>query len=276
MLCMQVSTAHARLLIVRECWDSDNMYNDDRSDFAAPIAAFLFIALASLISMVYVICIDSEIWENDLNITYFLCIGGLVIAGFNLYKGYLAEGFSVALFALFLACFDYQMSIPLAVGLGLLFAFCAMVSFKTGIMDLAVIDAIAAVVSVVMLGVEVHEAVRSLICILGFVPAAIALYVAFCDWTFAQEIIESYEDEFLGDDDECECCCEDHPDDCTCECCSEAKEEAPAEEPAESEEAPAEEAPAEEPAEEVAEVPASEPAEEAPAESEESEEKKEE
>ena len=257
------------------------MFNDDRSDFAAPIAVFLYIALASLISMVYVICLDSEILERDLSITYFLCISGLVIAGFNLYKGYLAEGFSVALFALFLTAFDYGLSVPIAVGLGLLFAFCALVSYKTGVLDLAVIDAIAALVSVLMIGVDVHESVRALVCILGFIPAAIALYVAFCDWTFAQEIIESYEDEFLGDD---ECDCEDHPDDCTCECCQ-GKEEAPAEEaPAESEEAPAE---AEEaPAEESAEAPASEEApaeesaeavEEVPAESEEaSEEKKEE
>ena len=261
------------------------MFNDDRSDFAAPIAVFLYIALASLISMVYVICLDSEILERDLSITYFLCISGLVIAGFNLYKGYLAEGFSVALFALFLTAFDYGLSVPIAVGLGLLFAFCALVSYKTGVLDLAIIDAIAALVSVLMIGVDVHESVRALVCILGFIPAAIALYVAFCDWTFAQEIIESYEDEFLGDD---ECDCEDHPDDCTCECCQ-GKEEAPADEvpeaseeeaPAESEEAPAEveEAPAEEvPAEEPAEANASEPAEEAPAEPEEApEEKKEE
>ena len=250
------------------------MFNDDRSDFAAPIAVFLYIALASLISMVYVICLDSEILERDLSITYFLCISGLVIAGFNLYKGYLAEGFSVALFALFLTAFDYGLSVPIAVGLGLLFAFCALVSYKTGVLDLAVIDAIAALVSVLVIGVDVHESVRALVCILGFIPAAIALYVAFCDWTFAQEIIESYEDEFLGDD---ECDCEDHPDDCTCECCQ-GKEEAPAEESAEAvEEAPAEEsaeAPASEeaPAEESAEA-----VEEVPAESEEaSEEKKEE
>ena len=238
------------------------MFNDDRSDFAAPIAVFLYIALASLISMVYVICLDSEILERDLSITYFLCISGLVIAGFNLYKGYLAEGFSVALFALFLTAFDYGLSVPIAVGLGLLFAFCALVSYKTGVLDLAIIDAIAALVSVLMIGVDVHESVRALVCILGFIPAAIALYVAFCDWTFAQEIIESYEDEFLGDD---ECDCEDHPDDCTCECCQ-GKEEVPAEEAPEAvEEAPAEEsaeapaseeAPAEESAEAVEEVPA--------------------
>lgn len=201
------------------------MINDDRSDFAAPIVAFLYIALASIIAMVFEICVDSAIAETDLSIVLLLSIGGLVIAGFNMFKGYLPEGFSVALYALYLACFSYGYSIPAAIGLGVLFAFCAFVCYKTGIMDLAVIDAIAAVVSVLMLGLEIHESVRALMCIAGFVPGLIALYVAYCDWTFAQEVIESYESEFLGDEDGCCCCddecdCEEHPEGCTCDECA--------------------------------------------------------
>jgi hypothetical protein len=39
---------------------------------------------------------------------------------------------------------------------------------------------------------------------------------------FAQEVIESYEDEFLGDDCCCddECDCEEHGEGCTCEQCA--------------------------------------------------------
>ncbi len=244
------------------------MFNDDRSDFAAPIAAFLYIALAALLTMVYVICLDSSIWQRGMPLTYFLGLGGLVIAGFNLYKGYLAEGFSVALFVLYVLAFDAGGSVPVAVGLGVLFAFCALVSYKTGILDLAIIDAIAAVSATLLVGVEVHESVRALVCILGFASVFIALYVAYCDWTFAQDIIESFEDDFLDD----ECDCEDHPEGCTCECCADKADEEAAEEPAAEETAEAEEAPAQ--AEEAAEEPA---AEEAPAESEESaEERKEE
>ncbi len=242
------------------------MFNDDRSDFAAPIVAFLYIALASIMAMVYEICVDSAIAETDLTIALLLSIGGLVIAGFNMFKGYLPEGFSVALFALYMAAFTAGYSIPAAIGLGVLFAFCAFVCYRTGITDLAVIDAIAAVVSVLMLGIEMHEAIRALVCIAGFVPALVALYVAYYDWTFAQEVIESYEEEFLGDMDEDGCCCcgdeecdcGEHPEGCTCEECTGKEsdapaEDAPAEEPAEApaEDAPAEEAVAEETSEEA-------------------------
>ena len=68
-----------------------------------------------------------------------------------------------------------------------------------------------------------HPAMEALMCVVAFVPVFIALYVAYCDWTFAQEVIESYEDEFLGDDCCCEddeCCCEEHGEGCTCEQCA--------------------------------------------------------
>ncbi len=241
------------------------MFNDDRSDFAAPIVAFLYIALASILAMVFEICTDSEIAESDFSLSLLLSIGGLVIAGFNMFKGYLPEGFSVAMFALYLASFGYGASIPASIALGVLFAFCAFVCYRTGIIDLAVIDGIAAVVSLLMLGVDVHEAVRALVCIAGFVPALVALYVAYYDWTFAQEVIESYEEEFLGDDDGCCCCgdeecdCGEHPEGCTCEqCAGKESEEHPegctcercagkeSEEPAASEEEPAAEETSEE------------------------------
>ena len=199
------------------------MYNDDRSDFAAPIAVFLYIALIFITITVYRMCMSSDLVQIDMNLSYVLGVGGLVLAGFNLYKGYLCEGFSAALFALFILAFDYGMSIPTAVGLGLLFAFCAFVSYKVGVMDLAAIDAFAAVLALLSRSVEMHPAMEALMCVVAFVPVFIALYVAYCDWTFAQEVIESYEDEFLGDDCCCEddeCCCEEHGEGCTCEQCA--------------------------------------------------------
>ena len=218
------------------------MFNDDRSDFAAPIAAFLFIALASAVFVAYSICAQSGIPQSDISLLIYLGVIGFIIAGFNLYKGYLAEGFSVGLFSLLvLALFNMALSIPAAVGLCVLFAFCALVCCMTGIMDLAIIDCIAAIISITTLGVDLHASVDALVCILGFIPAVIALYVAYCDWTFAQEIIESYEDEFLGCDcEDEECDCGEHHDGCCCEeCCSE--DAAPAEDAAvEEQEEPSE------------------------------------
>ena len=105
------------------------MYNDDRSDFAAPIAVFLYIALIFITITVYRMCMSSDLVQIDMNLSYFLGVGGLVLAGFNLYKGYLCEGFSAALFALFIITFDNTiyggLSIPMAVGLFALFAFSA-------------------------------------------------------------------------------------------------------------------------------------------------------
>ena len=206
------------------------MYNDDRSDFAAPIAVFLYIALIFITITVYRMCMSSEIPEIDMNISYVLGVGGLVLAGFNLYKGYLCEGFSAALFALFILVFDFGMSIPVSVGLGVLFAFCAFVCYKVGVIDLAVIDLCAAILALLSHSVEMHPAMEALMCIIAFVPVCIALYVAYCDWTFAQEIIEDYEDELLGDECDCgcgdeECDCEEHPEGCTCEKCAGASEE---------------------------------------------------
>ena len=211
------------------------MYSEDRSDFAAPIAAFLFIALVTIMSMVYKICVSSEFLEINIGSLAVIGIAGLVIAGFNLYKGYLPEGFSVALFSVYTFVLG-TLSIPAAVGLGIMFAFCALVCYTTGILDLAIINGCFAIISVFTLGTLQHPAAEAIVSILMIVPALVALYVAYCDWTFAQEVLESYEDEFL--DDECDCCCDDpdcdcgddcccqeeHPEGCTCDDCA-AKEE---------------------------------------------------
>lgn len=210
------------------------MYNDDRSDFAAPIAVFLYIALISIVVTAYRMCMSSEIPEINMDFSYVLGVAGLVLAGFNLYKGYLCEGFSAALFALFILAFDniytYDngLSIPFSAGLAILFAFSALVCYRVGVMDLAVIDACAAVLSMLSRSVDMHPAAEAFICIVACVPVLVALYVAFCDWTFAQEIIESYEDEFLGEEGCCDddCCCEEHGEDCDCEECKPAEESA--------------------------------------------------
>ena len=255
------------------------MMIDDRSDFAAPVAAFLYIAMVATISVAFGICKANGSVEMDTSMFYFLGVGGLVVAGFNLFKAYLAEGFSTALFALLLLTMDAGYSIPATIGLGILFFFCALVSYSCGIKDIALIDALTGVIVICTLGVEMHMAIVALVLILGAVPAVIAFYVAYNQWTYAEEAISEYEDEFFGDEcccDDEECCCsEEHPEGCECEeCKGEAPaEDAPAEEPEEEpaeeavEEAAAEEPAAEAPAEEApAEEPAEESEEEAPAE----------
>lgn len=225
------------------------MFNDDRSDFAAPIAVFLYIALVSILTLVFTICVDSVIPENGITTIRYVCIVGLVIAAYNLIKGYLAEGFTAALYAFFgYAFIDLYDSFPEAIALFLLFEFCAVVCYKTGILDLAIINGVTGIIAMLALSLYINPAITALFCVLSFIPAVVALYVAYCDWTFAQEIIESYEDEFLGcdcDDDECDCkeCSSEHPEGCTCSECT--SDDAPAEkaddEPAEDASAAAEE-----------------------------------
>ena len=75
--------------------------------------------------------------------------------------------------------------------------------------------------------VREHKAVFIIGAIGAIAAAGVALYVAFCDWSFAQDVIEEIEEDFCCDDDCCceddECCCEEHGEDCDCEECKPAE-----------------------------------------------------
>ena len=232
------------------------MYNEDRSDFAAPIVGFLYIGFAAaMIGLYGIIAIIESFKANlDSNIFYYVGVAGLVIAGFNLYKAYIPEGVTIGLVA-FVAfamqgMFRWQWvdvnSYSLivegaflagAIAFVILFAFTGVFSFLRGYLDLIIIHVTRGFAAFFLVGWTGPKAVFVIGGIAAIVAAGIALYVAFCDWSFAQDVIEEIEDDFCCDDDECccddECECKEHGEDCDCEECKPADESA--EEPVEAE-----------------------------------------
>jgi len=215
------------------------MYNEDRSDFAAPIVAFLYIGFAAAMVGIYGITamIESVKANLDSAIFYYVGVAGLVIAGFNLYKAYIPEGVTVGLVAFvafamqgmfrwqWVAADDYMLVVEgaflaAAIALAILFAFTGVFSFLRGYLDLTIINGAMGFAAFFLIGWTGPKAVFIIGGIVAIIAAGIALYVAFCDWSFAQEVIEDIEDDFCCDDD---CCCEEHGEDCDCEECKPAE-----------------------------------------------------
>ena len=215
------------------------MYNEDRSDFAAPIVAFLYIGFAAAMVGIYGITamIESVKANLDSAIFYDVGVAGLVIAGFNLYKAYIPEGVTVGLVAFvafamqgmfrwqWVAADDYMLVVEgaflaAAIALAILFAFTGVFSFLRGYLDLTIINGAMGFAAFFLIGWTGPKAVFIIGGIVAIIAAGIALYVAFCDWSFAQEVIEDIEDDFCCDDD---CCCEEHGEDCDCEECKPAE-----------------------------------------------------
>ncbi len=200
------------------------MYNDDRSDFAAPIVGFLYTAFVAIMFGVLYFCGGAEIFEENLGITTssYIGVAGFVIAGFNLYKAYIPEGVTFALVGMMVFAVQSVFSFPAAASLGMaiallvLFAVAGVISFLRGYIDLLIINSALGVASFFLVGWTGPKAVFIIGGIVAIIAAGIALYVAFCDWSFAQDVIEDIEDDFCCDDD---CCCEEHGEDCDCEEC---------------------------------------------------------
>lgn len=214
------------------------MFNEDRSDFAAPIVAFLYIGF--VLATIGLEAITSAGDFTDYKyVAIFDVIGilGFIIAGINLYKAYILEGVSIGLVALLAYASATVLSFPLAFGLAALFVFAGVICYLNGVLDLTIINGLSAIVSIVAIGFKCSNVAFVLVGLIALGAAGVALYVAYFDWTFAQEILESYEDEFCccGDDCDCEecnceecnceeCNCEEcnneeHPEGCTCEKC---------------------------------------------------------
>ncbi len=216
------------------------MYNEDRSDFAAPIVAFLYIGFAAAMIGIYGITaiIESLKGNLDSNIFYYVGVAGLVIAGFNLYKAYIPEGVTIGLVAFvafamqnmfswqYVGIDDYAFYVTgaflaAAIAFVILFAFTGVFSFLRGYLDLTIINGAMGFAAFFLVGWTGPKAVFVIGAIGAIAAAGIALYVAFCDWSFAQDVIEEIEDDFCCDDDEC--CCEEHGEDCDCEECKPAE-----------------------------------------------------
>ncbi len=216
------------------------MYNEDRSDFAAPIVGFLYIGFAAAMIGIYGITaiIESLKGNLDSNIFYYVGVAGLVIAGFNLYKAYIPEGVTIGLVAFvafamqnmfswqYVGIDDYAFYVTgaflsAAIAFVILFAFTGVFSFLRGYLDLTIINGAMGFAAFFLVGWTGPKAVFVIGAIGAIAAAGIALYVAFCDWSFAQDVIEEIEDDFCCDDDEC--CCEEHGEDCDCEECKPAE-----------------------------------------------------
>ncbi len=222
------------------------MYNEDRSDFAAPIVGFLYIGFAAAMIGIYGITavIESVKANLDSGIFYYVGVAGLVIAGFNLYKAYIPEGVTIGLVAFvafamqnmfrwqYVGIDDYAFQVEgaflaAAIAFAILFAFTGVFSFLRGYLDLTIINGAMGFAAFFLVGWTGPKAVFVIGGVVAIVAAGIALYVAFCDWSFAQDVIEEIEDDFCCDDDCCceddECCCEEHGEDCDCEECKPAE-----------------------------------------------------
>ena len=223
------------------------MYNEDRSDFAAPIVGFLYIGFAAAMIGLYGITsmIESIKANIDSGLFYYVGVAGLVIAGFNLYKAYIPEGVTIGLVA-FVAftmqnMFTWQLTdylndkyslvvagatLAAAIAFVILFAFAGVFSFLRGYLDLTIINGAMGFAAFFLTGWTGPKAVFIIGAIGAIAAAGVALYVAFCDWSFAQDVIEEIEDDFCCDDDCCcdDECCEEHGEDCCCEECKPAEE----------------------------------------------------
>ena len=219
------------------------MYNDDRSDFAAPIVGFLYVGFVAIMVGVYAItgCIESLRLNLDSAVFYYAGIAGFVIAGFNLYKAYIPEGVTFGLVA-FVAFASQNLFVwtqvdineyafhavsaflAAAIALLVLFVLAGILSFLRGYLDLAIINGAMGAAAFFIIGWSGPKAVFIVGGIVALVAAGVALYVAFVDWMFAQDVLEDIEDDFCCDDDECDCGCE-HGEDCECDECKAAAEE---------------------------------------------------
>ena len=207
------------------------MYNDDRSDFAAPIVGFLYTAYIAIMIGVIYFCGSAEIFEDNLgiNLNTYIGVAGFVIAGFNLYKAYIPEGVTFGLVALYMFAAQGMISLSAGVALLVLFAIAGVISFFRGYIDLTIINGALGVSAFFLFGWTGPKAVFIIGAILAFIAAGVSLFVAFCDWMFAQDVLDDIEGEFCCDDDECDCGCKEHGEDCDCEECK------PADEPVEAE-----------------------------------------
>ena len=203
------------------------MFNDDRSDFAVPIAGFFIFGAVSLLLALLMLNERFEFSEFD-NMTgmagsvlVILGILGIVDGAVALKKAYLVEGFSFIAFSLFAVCCNSLVgstgsNLMLGIVVLVTFLFIALMSYKGEVLDLAVMDVLLGIALFLMLGFEDMQLYASILLIL---VVAVCGYVLYTDWSYVQEVMEDYEQamyESFGDDDcGCGCGCED--DDCDCE-----------------------------------------------------------
>lgn len=187
------------------------MFEENRSDFAAPVAGYLYMGLVATIACFFFFNAQVEITEfMGIGITSMLGMIGLVIAGFNLYKANLLEGFVFGVVSVYAFTLG-SMHVPATFfALIVLLVVCGIVSFLSGYIDLPVLcGCFALAILFLMFDPEFRFAIIPAIFFLG--AAVVSFYLAICNWLFYQELIDEY-DEFCCDDD---CCCGD--DGCCCE-----------------------------------------------------------
>ncbi len=195
------------------------MFSEDRSDFAVPVAGFILIGFFALLYAI--VGLNSEFnFTTDIGmgtIPTLIAILEIILGAIALKKAYLTEGFSFIAFGLFVLSINNGMSFPLGIGFLLFFAVFAYMSYRAFILDLAIINGLMALSSILVFMTELSPAIVGVVMI---VIAAIAVYVAICDWMFIQDLSEEYAEAMYG----CDCGCDD--DDCCCgdDCCCEEED----------------------------------------------------
>ena len=197
------------------------MFNDDRSDFAVPIAGFFLFGVMSLLMALLMLNTKYQFADADSEsmatfVLFVIGILGIVDGAVALKKAYLPEGFSFLTFSVFALCCG---SIVTSTGSNLMLGivvlvtllFTALMSFKSEVMDLAVVDVLLAIAMFLMLGFEDMYLIASILMIVVFLVCG---YVCYSDWSYVQEVLEDYESAMYEDDD---CCCDDD-DGCECGC----------------------------------------------------------
>ncbi len=202
------------------------MFSENRSDFAVPITGFLIIAFISLFYGINALNAEFEFFDDFMGTSILMIVSlfGIIVSGFALYKAYIVEGLSFGLLSIF-AMVSESIIPGYGMTLGIIFlvffAVFAFMSYRGGLLDLAIIDALLGISAFILLGFDVNLAVPA---ILTLIAGAIALYVSVCDWMFVQDIADEYAEAMYGDDCCCcgddDCCCDDDCDDdeCTCGC----------------------------------------------------------
>lgn len=186
------------------------MFEENRSDFAAPVAGHLFVGLVATIACFFFFNIQCELTDfADVGLSQILGIVGLVIAGFNLYKANLLEGFMFGAVAVYSFTLD-AMHLPVTLlAIAVLLVICAIVSYISGYIDLPIVCGCFAI-AILFVAFDSQFKI-SIIPSLFFLGAAVvSFYLAICNWIFYQDLIEAYDD-CCCDDDDC-CCCDDDED----------------------------------------------------------------
>ena len=200
------------------------MFNDDRSDFAVPIAGLFMFGVMSLLFALLMLNTKYDLADADsatmaVSVLSVIGILGIIDGAIALKKAYLVEGFSFITYSVFaLCCSGLVLSTGNNLMLGIValvvMLFLAFMSFRAEVLDMAVIDLLLGIALLLMLGFEDMFLIASIFMILVFLVCA---YACFNDWSYVQEVLEDYEDAMYedgSDDDGCECGC--HDDHCDC------------------------------------------------------------